>query len=66
MNLMWQENSLYMEWCLECHRNPAQFVRPRSQVFNMAWTPEDQEALGSNLVTEHKIESRDDCTVCHR
>ena len=39
MPLMWRENTLYMEWCLECHRNPEQFVRPREQVFNMDWQP---------------------------
>ena len=29
MPLMLQENSLQMEWCLNCHRNPAKYVRPR-------------------------------------
>ena len=24
-----------MRWCLDCHRNPAKFIRPRDQVFNM-------------------------------
>lgn len=66
MNLTWQESSLHMEWCLQCHRNPEQFVRPRSEVFNMEWTADDQAALGPTLVAEHKIESRDDCTICHR
>ncbi len=66
MNLTWQENSLHMEWCLQCHRNPEQFVRPRSEVFNMEWSAEDQGTLGPTLVAENKIESRDDCTVCHR
>ena len=31
--------TLQMEWCLECHRNPAQYVRPREQVFKMDWQP---------------------------
>jgi hypothetical protein len=66
MNLTWQENSLQMEWCLACHRQPEQNVRPRSEVFNMAWVAEDQASLGPRLVAEHGIESRDDCTVCHR
>lgn len=66
MNLTWQENSLHMEWCLECHRNPEQFVRPRSEVFNMAWVAEDQQSLGERLVVEHGIQGRDDCSVCHR
>jgi hypothetical protein len=66
MNLTWQENSLQMEWCLQCHRNPEQFVRPRSEIFNMAWSAEDQQATGRDLVVEYGVKSRDDCTVCHR
>ena len=30
MPLMLQQNSLQMEWCLDCHRNPAKFIRPRT------------------------------------
>jgi Cytochrome c7 and related cytochrome c len=67
MPLMWRENTLYMEWCLECHRNPEQFVRPREQVFNMDWqAPSDQIALGQKLVQQYKIESLTSCSVCHR
>jgi hypothetical protein len=67
MPLMWRENTLYMEWCLECHRNPENFVRPREQVFNMDWQPpSDQIALGQKLVQEYKIESLTSCSVCHR
>jgi formamidopyrimidine-DNA glycosylase len=67
MPLMWRENTLYMEWCLECHRNPERFVRPREQVFNMDWQPPvDQITLGHKLVQEYKIESLTSCSVCHR
>ena len=67
MPLMWRENSLYMEWCLECHRNPERFVRPREQVFNMDWQPpSDQIALGQKLVQEYKIAQLTSCSVCHR
>jgi len=37
MPLMYQENSLQMEWCLNCHRNPAKNLRPTSEIYNMAW-----------------------------
>ena len=37
MPLMYQENSLQMEWCLNCHRNPVQNIRPTSEIYNMAW-----------------------------
>jgi hypothetical protein len=67
MSLTWQQPSLHMEWCLGCHRNPERSVRPRSEVFNMDWEPPpDQPNLGAELVAAHKIQSRDDCTTCHR
>jgi hypothetical protein len=67
MNLVWQAASLHMEWCLDCHRNPERYVRPREETFNMEWEPpSDQLALGRRLVAEHGIERRRDCSVCHR
>ena len=39
MPLMFQNASLQMEWCLDCHRNPAKNVRPREEVFNIDWNP---------------------------
>jgi hypothetical protein len=67
MPLMWRENTLYMEWCLECHRNPERFVRPREQVFNMDWQPpSDQIVFGHKLVQQYKIERLTSCSVCHR
>ena len=38
MPLMYQQNTLQMEWCLNCHRDPAKNLRPVSQIYNMAWT----------------------------
>jgi hypothetical protein len=26
-----------MEWCLDCHRNPAKNLRPTAQIYNMVW-----------------------------
>ena len=67
MPLTWQHASLYMEWCLECHRNPERYIRPRDKVFDMTWRPEgDQVEMGRKLVKEYKIERRTSCSVCHR
>jgi hypothetical protein len=67
MPLMRRENSLYMEWCLECHREPERFVRPREFVFSMDWQPpENRLALGRKLVNEYRIEKLTSCSVCHR
>ena len=67
MPLMYKVNTLYMQWCVECHRNPAQYVRPRDQVFNIAYQyPDNQLELGVRLVREYKIQSLTDCVTCHR
>lgn len=67
MNLMWQESTLHMEWCLDCHRHPEPHVRPRAEVFNMAWTAADDPRVdGAALVELYDIDGRDDCSVCHR
>jgi hypothetical protein len=37
MPLMYAQNTLQMEWCLDCHRNPAKNLRPTSEIYNNAW-----------------------------
>jgi Cytochrome c7 and related cytochrome c len=37
MPIMYEQNTLQMEWCLNCHRNPAKNLRPTSEIYNMAW-----------------------------
>ena len=44
MPLMWQEQSLQMEWCLDCHRNPERYVRPREAVFSVDYVAARQSA----------------------
>ena len=71
MPLMYQVNTLYMQWCIDCHRNPERNVRPRDQVFNPTYeTPApNQEEIGSRLVAEYKIKDArnlTDCATCHR
>jgi hypothetical protein len=65
MPLMWKANTLYMEWCLACHRAPEKHVRPRDKVFDLAWTwesekdaqgnPKDAEVEGPKLIEKYKI-----------
>ncbi len=69
MPLVWKAHSLDMEWCLECHRHPEQFVRPREYVLRMDWQPAgDQLALGAALVKEYHIDKSKltNCSTCHR
>ena len=66
---IWKSEPLTMGWCLECHRNPEQFLRPRSEVFNMSYKPPaNQSDLGLELVHEYHVD-RDklpQCSTCHR
>ena len=67
MPLIWKVNSLQMEWCLDCHRQPEKYVRPREHVFDMAWKPdEDQMVMGERLVKDYKIQKLTNCSTCHR
>ena len=68
MPLMMKANTLNMDWCVECHRNPEKYIRPREEVFNMAYqAPGDQlSSLGPELVKKYHVQKLDDCWTCHR
>jgi hypothetical protein len=67
MPLTWQESSLQMEWCLECHKRPERYVRPREAVFDTTYTPpRNQLELGRRLVAEYEIQRLTSCSICHR
>ena len=67
MPLMWQEQSLQMSWCLDCHRHPENYVRPRDAVFRTDYVPpSDQRALGQRLVAAYHIRTLTSCDTCHR
>jgi len=60
MPLMYQQSSLQMEWCLNCHRNPGVNLRPTSEIYNMAWSgPSSDKPVwcaetGKGSATEHR------------
>lgn len=65
-------NTLHMAWCLECHRAPQKFLRPRDKVFDVEWrtenTTSEEVAEGLALVEAHNIQvgQLTNCSVCHR
>src|SRR6185369_5779685 len=79
MPLMYAQNTMQMEWCLNCHREPEKMLRPRAEVFNMNYkqpsTEEpvevngqkftDQIALGKYLKKEYRLRSVFDITSCN-
>jgi len=74
MPLTWQQNSLQMEWCLDCHRHPEEHVRPREFITTMGYQPgvpsgPGQEEMGRRLVKEYQIQDArtlTSCSTCHR
>lgn len=70
MPAVYQENTLQMEWCIACHRDPSQFIRPKSEIFNMQWKDSDINADERlQLKDQYKIRSREmmtSCSTCHR
>lgn len=67
MPLMWTVNTLQMEWCLNCHRNPELYLRPREAVFRVDYQPPaDQLALGLKLVEDYQVKRLTSCSTCHR
>jgi len=63
---------LSMGWCLECHRNPAKYIRPKDQVTTMGYEPTEagkpiaQASLGTELIHQNAVHTRTSCTACHR
>lgn len=78
MPLMFNYASLQMEWCLDCHRDAAKYLRPRDQVFNMRYEPpsslkqlvldgkeySDQLSLGKDLIKKYNLRTVTDITSC--
>jgi len=70
MPLVFQAHTLLMQWCLDCHRNPEQVLRPQDQIFNMDWrAPDNQEEVGAKLREEYQLRTTAEltsCSTCHR
>jgi Cytochrome c7 and related cytochrome c len=73
MPLMYQAQNLQMQWCLDCHRNPENYIRWRDEVFTMGYRPHDEEGrpvsqaeLGPKLVAKYAVRPNTSCSTCHR
>jgi hypothetical protein len=66
MPLTWKNATLYMEWCLECHQNPAKAMGPPEAVFASANVPPPviSFASGEDRRTPHGM-LLTNCSVCH-
>jgi hypothetical protein len=71
MPSVYQANTLQMEWCLSCHRDPAPNIRPQSEIFNTSWDPADitpaqQKEVDAKIKTLRSTQLLTSCSTCHR
>jgi hypothetical protein len=70
MAAVYQENSLQMEWCLSCHREPEKYIRPQSEIYNMQWSDNDLSPdQRLQLKADYRIRNSymlTSCSTCHR
>jgi len=69
-----QAKPLHMAFCLDCHREPAKYIRPADKVTDLDWkwdnnpqlAAQKQKQFGEKAVHDWKIQSLDNCSACHR
>jgi len=67
MQVVRKVQPMNMAWCLDCHRNPAPYLRPVDQVTNMSWQPDrPAEEIGREIMQARQIRPPVDCAGCHR
>lgn len=67
MEVVMQVEPLSMSWCLDCHRAPEMFLRPRDQITVMDWQPpENQLEFAAELMKSKGLAPKEDCSTCHR
>jgi len=69
MEVVWHDQPLSMGWCLECHRNPEDSVRPLDKVYDLNWSPENEiehAKWAKEAVVNWNINPPQSCSGCHR
>jgi hypothetical protein len=70
MNTDVKANSFDMTFCVNCHRNPAPYLRPADQVYTMGYkSAGDQLTIGKQLMQQYDImppSQLTNCSICHR
>ncbi len=65
----WRIAPLQMQWCLECHRNASQHVRPQETVFQMRDIKPLSRQETTLLTRQYQLQDTrrlTDCSTCHR
>jgi len=66
MEVVFQAEPLSMSWCLECHRNPEQFLRPNDEITTMGYEyPDDFVEQNLQRINAEGIQPPTNCSACH-
>lgn len=67
MEKVTQVKPLSMAWCLDCHKDPGQHLRPETEITKMNWIPPlNQDELAEKIISAKKINPPIVCSGCHR
>lgn len=68
MPLTWKAKSLTMQFCLDCHRNPAPNLRPKEAIYDTDWHRTKDTPSPEALMKQYHVGGRTltDCSICHR
>jgi hypothetical protein len=69
MALTFRAKPFTMQFCLDCHRDPAPNLRPKDHITDMTWKPSaDARAKGEAIAAHEGIRVGEltHCYVCHR
>lgn len=65
MEVVGVQEPIAMQWCMNCHRNPDEHIRPPSEVTNMSWEP-DEAWLARRDEVVSNLNPPLNCSGCHR
>jgi hypothetical protein len=70
MPLTRKTQTLFMKWCLDCHRDVQKYIRPRDKIYDMTWRPDgEQHTEKASLVRQYHVDTSNritNCGTCHR
>ena len=69
MDEVYHAKPLSMSFCLDCHRDPAQHLRPLDKVTDLEWkapSPDQQLEMGAQYMRDWHVQSLENCSTCHR
>lgn len=66
MEVVSQVEPLSMGWCLECHREPELYIRPKEEVTTMGYVqPADFVSRNLERIRTEGIQPPTNCSACH-